>query len=183
MPTVDGLDIDARIAVLLSTFLGHKDPLNTYWYLTASPELMTAVSDRMATALRGGRSDRPGPHLAVVVHRAPHLPARRQPQHVAAYRDCMRLLLCYAHRRHGVQPAQLDLSHLDDHTIAGFLDMLERRTSRQRRHPQRPPGRHPFAVQLRLFRHPEHAELIARVLAIPPKTARRTPSSTSTTTR
>ena len=46
-----GLDVDARIAVL-STFLGHKDPLNTYWYLTASPELMSAVSDRMAAALQ-----------------------------------------------------------------------------------------------------------------------------------
>lgn len=46
-----GLDVDARIAVV-STFLGHKDPLNTYWYLTASPQLMSAVSDRMAAALR-----------------------------------------------------------------------------------------------------------------------------------
>jgi len=45
------LDIDARIAVL-STFLGHKDPLNTYWYLTASPELMSTVSDRMEAALK-----------------------------------------------------------------------------------------------------------------------------------
>jgi len=32
--------------------LGHKNPVNTYWYLTASPELMTAVSDRMAAALK-----------------------------------------------------------------------------------------------------------------------------------
>jgi integrase/recombinase XerD len=47
----NGLDVDARLA-LLSTFLGHVDVLNTYWYLTASPELMTAVSDRMATALK-----------------------------------------------------------------------------------------------------------------------------------
>ena len=45
-----GLDVDARVAVV-STFLGHKDPLNTYWYLTASPQLMSAVSDRMAAAL------------------------------------------------------------------------------------------------------------------------------------
>jgi integrase len=45
-----GLDVDARIAVL-STFLGHKEPANTYWYLTATPELMSAVSDRMAAAL------------------------------------------------------------------------------------------------------------------------------------
>jgi len=27
-------------------------PLNTYWYLTASPELMSAVSDRIAAALQ-----------------------------------------------------------------------------------------------------------------------------------
>ncbi|MHB8290514.1 MAG: tyrosine-type recombinase/integrase [Acidimicrobiales bacterium] len=46
-----GLDVDARIAVL-STFLGHKDPLSSYWYLTTSPELMSAVSDRMAAALK-----------------------------------------------------------------------------------------------------------------------------------
>ena len=44
------LDVDARVAVL-STFLGHREPINTYWYLTASAELMTAVSDRMAAAL------------------------------------------------------------------------------------------------------------------------------------
>lgn len=46
-----GLDVDARIAVL-STFLGHREPASTYWYLTASPELMAAVSDRMAHALK-----------------------------------------------------------------------------------------------------------------------------------
>ena len=45
------LDVGTRLA-LLSVFLGHVDVLNTYWYLTASPELMTAVSDRMATALK-----------------------------------------------------------------------------------------------------------------------------------
>lgn len=42
----DGVDVDARIAVL-STYLGHTNPANTYWYLTASPQLMAVVSDRM----------------------------------------------------------------------------------------------------------------------------------------
>jgi integrase/recombinase XerD len=41
-----GVDVDARIAIL-ATYLGHVDPLNTYWYLTASAELMTLVSDRI----------------------------------------------------------------------------------------------------------------------------------------
>ncbi|MGH9170874.1 MAG: tyrosine-type recombinase/integrase [Acidimicrobiales bacterium] len=45
-----GLDVDGRLAVL-STFLGHADALNTYWYLTASPELMAVVSDRIAASL------------------------------------------------------------------------------------------------------------------------------------
>ena len=44
----DGVDVDARVAVL-ATYLGHTDPTNTYWYLTASPELMAMVSDRMSS--------------------------------------------------------------------------------------------------------------------------------------
>lgn len=48
-----GVDIDARIAVL-ATYLGHVNPLNTYWYLTASAELMALVSDRI-TAHRQAR--------------------------------------------------------------------------------------------------------------------------------
>lgn len=96
------------------------------------------------------------------------------PNTVVAYRDCMRLLLRYAHERHGVQPAQLDLAHLDDHTIAGFLDMLE-----QQRHTGVATRNARLAAVHSLFRyasfrHPEHAEQIARVLAIPTKSAIRT---------
>jgi integrase len=42
----DGVDADARIAAL-ANYLGHSDPTNTYWYLTASPQLMAAVRDRI----------------------------------------------------------------------------------------------------------------------------------------
>jgi len=45
---------DARIATL-ATFLGHIEPAHTYWYLSASPELMTLVSDRVAAYQRGRR--------------------------------------------------------------------------------------------------------------------------------
>ena len=31
----------------LSTFLGHVDPANTYWYLTASPELLGLIAERL----------------------------------------------------------------------------------------------------------------------------------------
>ena len=85
-----------------------------------------------------------------------HLIGQRgaSPNTIAAYRDCMRLLLCYAHDRHGVQPAQLDLAHLDDQTIAGFLEHARASAPCRRRHPQRPPGSHPLAVQLRVVPPP-----------------------------
>lgn len=41
-----GADIDARIATL-ANYLGHADPSHTYYYLTASPELMQTVRDRL----------------------------------------------------------------------------------------------------------------------------------------
>ncbi len=47
----DGIDADARVAVL-ANYLGHVDPTCTYWYLTASPQLMAAVRDRITTHQR-----------------------------------------------------------------------------------------------------------------------------------
>ena len=44
----DGLDVGARLP-LLSTWLGHADPKWTYWYLSASPELLTLAADRLET--------------------------------------------------------------------------------------------------------------------------------------
>jgi integrase len=41
-----GRDGQATLAVL-STYLGHADPKATYWYLTASPELMAAAGKRL----------------------------------------------------------------------------------------------------------------------------------------
>jgi UvrD-like helicase C-terminal domain len=42
-----GANVDARIATL-ANYLGHVDPTHTYWYLTASPQLMQTVRERMA---------------------------------------------------------------------------------------------------------------------------------------
>lgn len=42
-----GANVDARLATL-ATFLGQAQPANTYWYLTASPELMAVVARRAA---------------------------------------------------------------------------------------------------------------------------------------
>jgi hypothetical protein len=49
-----GEDGQTQLAVL-STYLGHVDPAGTYWYLSASPELMAAAGNRLETHL-GRRS-------------------------------------------------------------------------------------------------------------------------------
>lgn len=43
-----GGDVDATIAALVN-YMGHVNPSSTYWYLSASPELMAIVSERVAT--------------------------------------------------------------------------------------------------------------------------------------
>lgn len=45
----EGADVDARIATL-ANYLGHADPSHTYWYLTASPQLMQTVRERLTAS-------------------------------------------------------------------------------------------------------------------------------------
>ncbi len=48
-----GRDVDACIATL-ATRLGHVSPVHTYWYLTVTPELVDAVSERVALYYQKG---------------------------------------------------------------------------------------------------------------------------------
>ncbi len=45
----DGGDVAARMP-WLSTYLGHREPRYTYWYLTAVPELLALAAGRLETA-------------------------------------------------------------------------------------------------------------------------------------
>ena len=49
-----GLSVDEHIATL-STYLGHVSPADTYWYLSASPELMGLAAQRLHTRYGGRR--------------------------------------------------------------------------------------------------------------------------------
>jgi site-specific recombinase XerD len=91
------------------------------------------------------------------------------PHTIAAYRDGWRLLLVFAHQRTGKQPSELDLADLDAALIAAFLEHLEttRRNSARTRNARLAAIRSFF--RFAALRHPEHAALIARVLAIPTK--------------
>ena len=46
------------------------------------------------------------------------------PRTIVAYRDTLRLLLCFASERTGKQPCQLDIADLDAPLIGAFLDGL-----------------------------------------------------------
>jgi site-specific recombinase XerD len=95
------------------------------------------------------------------------------PHTVASYRDCLRLLLGFVHDSTGTPPSKLRWDDLDAPVIGAFLDHLERDrgltiASRNTR----------LAAVHSLFRyaalrHPEHAALIQRVLAIPTKRGER----------
>lgn len=91
------------------------------------------------------------------------------PRTIAAYRDALRLFLGFVHQQTGKLPVLLDWEDLDATMVSAFLDHLER---------ERHNGIRTRNVRLTALRslfsyaalcHPEHALLIQRVLAIPPK--------------
>jgi integrase len=49
----DGADVEARMP-LLSTYLGHVSPVSTYWYLSATPELLALAARRLEACAGGG---------------------------------------------------------------------------------------------------------------------------------
>jgi len=91
------------------------------------------------------------------------------PRTVAAYRDSWRMLLGFAQARAGKAPSQLDMADLDAKLIGAFLTHLEqdRHNSARTRNSRLAAIRSFF--RFAALRHPEHAELIQRVLAIPNK--------------
>lgn len=91
------------------------------------------------------------------------------PETVAAYRDTWRLLLNYVAARSGKAPCDLDFDQLDALTISAFLDHLEteRHNSVRTRNARLAAIRSLFHYAA--LRHPEHAAVISRVLAMPAK--------------
>ena len=123
----DGEDVAARLP-WLSTYLGHREPRSTYWYLSAAPELLALAAERLDPMHRAGG--------AVMTPIAPTLqsfftdrlvrqrqasPAhhRRLPRHHAAAAGVR------ARNGPARRPARLDWADLDAETITAFLDHLE----------------------------------------------------------
>ena len=88
---------------------------------------------------------------------------------MAAYRDTFRLLLGFLNEHTGTAPAALDISDLDPTRISAFLDHLERdRGNSVATRNARLAAVHSF-FRYAALHNPEHAGLIAQVLAIPEK--------------
>jgi integrase/recombinase XerD len=99
------------------------------------------------------------------------LTAQRQasPHTICAYRDTWRLLLRFACSQSGKTPSALDLADIDARVVGRFLDHLEReRQNTIRTRNARLAAIHSL-FRYAALRHPEHAEVIQRVLAIPHK--------------
>jgi len=95
---------------------------------------------------------------------------QRASQHtIACYRDTFKLLPGYARERTGKLPGQLDFTDIDAPLISGFLTWPEtsRGNSVTTRNVRLAAIRSLFSYAA--LRAPEHAALIARVLAIPAK--------------
>lgn len=91
------------------------------------------------------------------------------PRTIESYRDTFRLLFCHVQSTTGKAPSSLHWNDLNERVICTFLDHLET----ERRNSARTRNLRLTAIRS-LFRyaalcHPEHADLIARVLAIPTK--------------
>lgn len=91
------------------------------------------------------------------------------PNTLAAYRDTLRLLLVFAANKKDKEPSKLDIDDLDAPLIGAFLDDLEH----QRKNGARTRNARLAAIRslfrYAALRHPDHAGLIERILAIPPK--------------
>lgn len=88
---------------------------------------------------------------------------------VASYRDTFRLLMAFAQQRTGKTPSELEIEDLHAELIGAFLEHLEveRHNSVRTRNNRLAAIRSLFTYGA--LRHPDHAALIQRVLAIPAK--------------
>ena len=173
----EGVDIDRKM-LALSTYMGHAKVTDTYWYLSAVPELM-AVTSRALRTLRTTRGSR-GPIMTPPETSFPALlqaffqrrliAERGVSAHtIASYRDTFELLLHYLERHAGRTPCTLTLEDLDAPTVLAFLDHLEERRGNS------PRTRNLRLTAIRSFwryaavRDPTSLPMAQRVLAIPTK--------------
>ena len=164
-----GADVQAMLP-RLSAYLGHADPRHTYAYLSAAPELLALAVGRLQASQE--EADTMTTLTSTVqAFFTDYLTRQRRasPYTIAAYRDSLRLLLAFTARQAGTQPARLEITDLDAPVIGAFLDHLEKeRCNSVRTRNARLAAIHAL-FSFAALRHLDHAAVIQRVMAIPPK--------------
>lgn len=131
-----GEDVERELPVL-STFRGHANVRDTYWYLSAAPELMTMPRDcwisggRFAHECleRSGRADR------AVVHRSAHATSRRKLQHHRLLPGDLPAPVCICANTPWQVSVAADTAGFGRACIGAFLEDLETRRSASVRPP------------------------------------------------
>jgi hypothetical protein len=163
-----GEEVDPKLP-LLSTYLGHVNPSSTYWYMEAVPELLQLISARLEETPRGADMTLIAETLEPFFGERLITQRNSSPQTIAAYRDPLRLLLSFAQQETGKPPYRLDFDDLDAQLIGAFLTHLEQeRGNSPRTRNARLRASHSL-YRFAALRHLEHAQTIARVMAVPTK--------------
>ena len=162
----------------------HVDPANTYWYLSAAPELLALAAARLETTIGGELMTALAPTLQAFFTDRLIAQRRASPHTIASYRDTMRLLLHSRNSRPAPRRPSSTSADLDA-TVDRRVPGPPRARPRQQRSAPGTRGWRRSAPSSRYaaLRHPEHAALIARVLAIPPKRHDRTTHHLTSPTR
>ena len=119
-----GVEIDPHLP-LLSTYLGHRDPSNTFWYLQATPELAHARRQPAGRPRRRPVVSALAPTLQAWFTERSDRAARRQPadcRRVSRHAAAAVALRLGTNRQTAIT---LDIADLDAPLIGAFLDHLE----------------------------------------------------------
>jgi integrase len=139
-----------------STYLGHRSPVSTYWYLSAAPELRALAANRLEHAQEAPMSLL-APTLQLFFRERLANQRQASPPTIVSYRNTFRRLLRFVPDRTGKAPSALDWADLDIEVISAFLDYLEtgRHNSARSRNTRLAAVRSLF--RFAALRHPEHA--------------------------
>ena len=154
---------------LLSTYLGHVDPASTYWYLLGRARADGPGRGAPGNHPRGTAMSPLAPTLEAFFTERLMTQRQASPHTIAAYRDTFRLLLRFAAAATGKPPSRAGDRRPRRSRHRSFLDHLERdRHNSVRTRNARLAAIHSL-FRYAALRHPEHADVIQRVLAIPHK--------------
>ncbi|HYO02720.1 MAG TPA: hypothetical protein VET27_12955 [Mycobacterium sp.] len=129
------MNVEERIGAL-SIYLGHVNPADTSWYLSASPQLMALAAERLHVRFGAGQMCALAPTLQAYFTERLISQRAASPNTIAAYKHTFRLLLDFAARRMRYDLTvvyQSDIPHqrmLDGSFVERSRSLLVRRPER-----------------------------------------------------